>query len=90
MYIKIVKNIKRYHNIFHYRKECVATESLIKNTYLTKEYYDKNKKKKIDLFDFVPPENFVSSYFEKLDKCYSNPRSILRYLFFFINFLFFF
>ncbi|SOV76399.1 conserved Plasmodium protein, unknown function [Plasmodium sp. gorilla clade G3] len=78
MYIKIVQNIKRYHNLFHYRKEYVATESLIKNTYLTKEYYDKNKKKKIDLFDFVPPENFVSSYFEKLDKCYSNPRSILR------------
>ncbi|GAB65787.1 hypothetical protein PCYB_072890 [Plasmodium cynomolgi strain B] len=63
---------------FHRRRQSIATESLIKNSFLTKEYYDKMKKKKIDLFDFVPPENFVSSYFEKLDKCYSNPRSILR------------
>ncbi|ANQ07363.1 Uncharacterized protein PCOAH_00017060 [Plasmodium coatneyi] len=63
---------------FRRKRQGIATESLIKNSFLTKEYYDKTKKKKIDLFDFVPPENFVSSYFEKLDKCYSNPRSILR------------
>ncbi|EUD68037.1 hypothetical protein C922_01649 [Plasmodium inui San Antonio 1] len=63
---------------FRRSRQGIATESLIKNSFLTKEYYDQKKKKKIDLFDFVPPENFVSSYFEKLDKCYSNPRSILR------------
>ncbi|SCO66535.1 conserved Plasmodium protein, unknown function [Plasmodium vivax] len=63
---------------FRRRGQSVATEALIKNSFLTKEYFDKMKKKKIDLFDFVPPENFVSSYFEKLDKSYSNPRSILR------------
>lgn len=59
-------------------KKYIATESIIKNTYLTKEYIDTSKKRKVDLFDFIPPENFTSSYFEKLDKCYSNPRSILR------------
>lgn len=63
---------------FRRRRQGIATQSIIKNSFLTKEYYDKKKKKNIDLFDFVPPENFVSSYFEKLDKCYSNPRSILR------------
>ncbi|VWU48709.1 conserved protein, unknown function [Hepatocystis sp. ex Piliocolobus tephrosceles] len=77
--IKGIKGIKRYPSLFLGKKKYIATETLIKNTFLTKEYYDKGKKKKnIDLFDFVPPENFLSSYFEKLDKCYSNPRSILR------------
>ncbi|CRG99424.1 conserved Plasmodium protein, unknown function [Plasmodium relictum] len=78
MNFKILKNIKRYDKIFHEKKKYIATESIIKNSYLTKEYFDKSKKKQINLFNFVPPENFISSYFEKLDKCYSNPRSILR------------
>lgn len=78
MNIKLTKNIKRQHMIFHLSKKYIATESIVKNSFLTKEFYDEKKKKKVDLFDFVPPQNFVSSYFQKLDKCYSNPRSILR------------
>lgn len=76
---KIGKHIKRtYDSMFQYKRNHITTESVVKNAYLTKEYFDKNKKKKIDLFDFIPPDNFVSSYFQKLDTCYSNPRSILR------------
>ncbi|KEG01829.1 hypothetical protein YYE_03348 [Plasmodium vinckei vinckei] len=78
MTIRLTKNIKRQYRIFYLSKKHIATESIVKNSFLTKEYYEENKKKKVDLFDFVPPENFLSSYFQKLDKCYSNPRSILR------------
>ncbi|GAW80276.1 hypothetical protein, conserved [Plasmodium gonderi] len=81
MNLKIARQVingKKFKGSLQQRINYIATESLIKNSYLTKEYYDKSKKKKIDIFDFVPPENFLSFYFEKLDKCYSNPRSILR------------
>ncbi|SBT33538.1 conserved Plasmodium protein, unknown function [Plasmodium ovale wallikeri] len=74
----IVKGVARCRHPFLGKRVYIATESIVKNSFLTKEYYDQGKKRKIDLFDFVPPENFVSSYFEKLDRCYSNPRSILR------------
>ncbi|SBS85725.1 conserved Plasmodium protein, unknown function [Plasmodium ovale curtisi] len=74
----IVQGVARCRHPFLGKRVYITTESIVKNSFLTKEYYDKGKKRKIDLFDFVPPENFVSSYFEKLDRCYSNPRSILR------------
>lgn len=46
MRIKLAKNIKRRYKIFHLSKKYIATESIVKNSFLTKEYYDDKKKKK--------------------------------------------